>query len=70
VSHTRIAPPFLSSTPDGGELSASRLTLCKTAPGTHCTSGWLGPRVSLDVMEKRKLLPLPGIEPRLPYLPV
>jgi hypothetical protein len=28
--------------------------------------GWVDPRVSLDIMEKRKMFPLRGIEPRLP----
>jgi hypothetical protein len=34
------------------------------APGTHCIGGWVGPRTSLDVLEKRNLLPLLGIQPR------
>jgi hypothetical protein len=40
----------------------------ETAPGTHWLGGWVGPIADLDVMEKRKILPLPGIEPRLSSL--
>jgi hypothetical protein len=25
------------------------------SPGTNCIGGWVGPRVDLDVMEKRKI---------------
>jgi hypothetical protein len=32
---------------------------------THCIGGWVGPRTGLDVVEKRNILPLPGIQPRL-----
>jgi hypothetical protein len=36
-------------------------------PGTHCTRGWVGPRVGLDAEARGKILtPLPGIEPRSP----
>jgi hypothetical protein len=34
-------------------------------PGVCWIRGWVGPRPSLDAAEKRKILPLPGIEPRL-----
>jgi hypothetical protein len=27
----------------------------ETAPATHCTGDWVGPRADLDVMEKRKI---------------
>jgi hypothetical protein len=30
-------------------------TLRETAPSTHCIGGWVGPRFSLDIMEKRKV---------------
>jgi hypothetical protein len=34
-------------------------------PGTHCTRGWLGPRVGLDTEVRGRIpSPLPGIEPR------
>jgi hypothetical protein len=60
-----IAPPFLTSEP-GGEWSAS-LPGCFTpgeiAPGTHWIGGWVALRTGVDAMEKRKILPLPGIEP-------
>jgi hypothetical protein len=31
------------------------------APGTHWIGGWVGPRTGLDFVEKRNILPLPGI---------
>jgi hypothetical protein len=34
------------------------------ASGTHWIGGWVGPRDSLDDVEKRKLLTLPGLELR------
>jgi hypothetical protein len=34
------------------------------APGTHWIGGWVGPRAGLDVVEKKKLLTLPGLELR------
>jgi hypothetical protein len=39
------------------------LHLGKTVSGTHWTGDWVGLRVNLDVGEK-KVLPLPGFEPR------
>jgi hypothetical protein len=51
-----IAPPFLTS-----ELG---FTPGEIAPGTHWIGGWMGPSASLDAVEKRQILPLPGIEPR------
>jgi hypothetical protein len=56
------APPFLTSAPDGSELSTlhpGRFTPRETAPGTHCTGGWVGSRDSLDAVEKIKILPPP-----------
>jgi hypothetical protein len=35
------------------------------APGAHWIRGWVGPRTGLDVVEKRNILPLPGIQPWL-----
>jgi hypothetical protein len=37
--------------------------------GTHWIGGWVGPRASLDSIEKR-YQPLPGIEPKFPGRPV
>jgi hypothetical protein len=37
----------------------------KEPPGTHWIGGWVGPRTGLDFVEKRNVLPLPGIQPRL-----
>jgi hypothetical protein len=31
--------------------------------GVHYIGGWVGPRVGLDVVEKRKNVAMPGIEP-------
>jgi hypothetical protein len=33
------------------------------ALGTHWVGGWVGPRVDLDAVEKRKVLLLQGFEP-------
>jgi hypothetical protein len=35
------------------------------APGIHWTEGWVGPRASLDDVEERKFLILPGFELQL-----
>jgi hypothetical protein len=32
------------------------------SPGTHWIGGWVNPQISLDNMEKRKLIPLLGLE--------
>jgi hypothetical protein len=56
---------FFTSALVGGEWAASRLgrfTLEERAPGTHWIGRWVGPRTSLDDVEKRKMLPLPGLE--------
>jgi hypothetical protein len=54
-----IALPFLTSALDGGEWSASRpcrFNPGERASGTHWIGGWVGPRVRLDAVEKRKIL--------------
>jgi hypothetical protein len=53
---------FLMSALAGGERSESRP--CRFTPGTHWIGGWVGPRASLDDVEKRKFLPLPRLELR------
>jgi hypothetical protein len=66
-----ILPPFLTSALDGDEWSASRpgrFTLGERAPGTSWTGGWVSLRAGPDLVEKRKMLTLPGIEPRPPSL--
>jgi hypothetical protein len=53
-----IAPPFLTSTLDGGEWSASRpsrFTHEERDPCTLCTGSWVGPTVGLVTVEKRKI---------------
>jgi hypothetical protein len=50
----------------GGQFHAPViLTPKETAPGTYWIGGWVGPRVSLDVVAKRKKSQL-GIEPWSP----
>jgi hypothetical protein len=59
-----IAPPFLTLIIDGGEWSAScscHITTSETVPDTHCIGGWVGPRARRDIVEKKTLLPFPGI---------
>jgi hypothetical protein len=49
----------------GGEWSGSRsgrFNPGKEPPGTHRIVGWEDPRASLDDMERRKFLTLPGLE--------
>jgi hypothetical protein len=56
---------FLTSTLAGGEWPTSRpgrFTPEEKAPGTHWIEGWVGPRASVDDVEKRKFLTLPGLE--------
>jgi hypothetical protein len=57
------APPFLTSTLDKGELSASRpcrFSPEEIAPDTHCTVGWVGP-VSVSTLRRReKYIPFAG----------
>jgi hypothetical protein len=60
---------FLTSAHDGGKWSAScpdRSNPGEIAHGTHWMRGWVTPRGGLDAMEKRKILPLSGIEHRCP----
>jgi hypothetical protein len=48
-----------------GERSPSRpcrFTRWEKAPGTHWKGGCVGPRTSLDDLQKRKFLTLPGLE--------
>jgi hypothetical protein len=40
------------------------LTPGERVPGTHCIGSWVDPRGSLDNEEKRKFMPLPGLELR------
>jgi hypothetical protein len=50
---------------DGGEWSAScpsRFIPGERTPDTHWIGGWVGPRTGLEGTEKRKILPLLGLE--------
>jgi hypothetical protein len=56
---------FLTSTLAGGEWSAlglRQLYLRERAPVTHSVRGFVDPRASLEEVEKRKFLTLPGLE--------
>jgi hypothetical protein len=56
---------FLTSALVGGEWSGSRpsrYTPGERAPGTHWIGGLVDARASLDNVEKRKCLTLPGLE--------
>jgi hypothetical protein len=58
---------FLTLALVGGEWSTSRpyrFTPRETAPGTQWIGGWVAPRASLDDVEKKKFLTLPGLELR------
>jgi hypothetical protein len=61
---------FLTSVLVGSEWSASypsHFTPRERVSGTHWTGGWVGPRTSLDNVEKIEALPLPGLEPCAHY---
>jgi len=48
---------ILNSALDGGELKASRpgrFTPGERIPGTHWIKNWMGPRISMDAVAKRK----------------
>jgi hypothetical protein len=53
---------FLTSALAGGDWSASRPGRFTT--GTHWIRGWVNPIASLDSVEKRTFLTLPGLELR------
>jgi hypothetical protein len=46
------------------EETDNRFTRGETAPSTNWIGGWAGSRAGLDVTDKGKVVPLPGIEPR------
>jgi hypothetical protein len=59
---------LLTSALVAGKWSASRpgrFTPGERTPGTLWIGGWVGPRASLDDLEKGKFLILPGLELRL-----
>jgi hypothetical protein len=58
---------FLTSALAGCEWSASRscrFIPVERVPAIHWIGDWVGPRVGLNVVEKRKFLTLPGLELR------
>jgi hypothetical protein len=58
---------FLTSALVKGDWSASRpgrVTPGERAPGTHWIRGWVGLRIGLGYIEKRKFLTLPGLKLR------
>jgi hypothetical protein len=59
--------PFLTSALHAGEWCSScagRFIPGETTPGTLWIRCWVGPKAGLEFVEKRKTLPLLGIEPR------
>jgi hypothetical protein len=67
-----IAPPFLTSALHRGEQSASHpgcFIPKERGPGSHWIEGCVGPGANLDIMEKRKVLPLQRIKPQ-PFNPL
>jgi hypothetical protein len=63
-----IAPLLLTSALDERKWPASRadrFSSSERAPSTFCIKGWMDPGAGVDAAEHRKILPLPGIKPRL-----
>jgi hypothetical protein len=59
-------PFFFTLALDGGQWSSfhsAALPLGKEPPSTYWIGGWVGPTASLDAMERRRTLAVPGIEP-------
>jgi hypothetical protein len=50
----------------GGQLYALATSLPRREPRTHWIGGWVGPRVNVDAMEKRKIS-YPRRESKLDY---
>jgi len=46
----------------GSQRHAPAAFYPRERPGTHCSGGWVGPRVALDGCGKSQ--PLPGFDPR------
>jgi hypothetical protein len=66
-----IAPPFLTSTLDGGQWSASRpcrFIPGEIVPGTYWIGGWVGRGVGPDAVDKRKILRYSESKPGSPAL--
>jgi hypothetical protein len=60
-----IDPRFLDLGPSESSASRpSRFNHRERAPGTHLIGGRVSSRAGLDAVEKRKFLPLPGLELR------
>jgi hypothetical protein len=57
TSQWSVAPPVLTSALDGSELSASLPD--RFTPSIHRFGVWMGPKVGLDAVEKRKIEPGP-----------
>jgi hypothetical protein len=49
---------------NGQLYTPAALPLGKEPAGIHWIGGWVGPTAGLDTVEKREILPLPGIELR------
>jgi hypothetical protein len=60
--HTFLNSPFFG---EPWSVSYSgKFTSKEISPGIQRIGGWLGLRIGLDLVEKRKILLLPGIKPR------
>jgi hypothetical protein len=62
-----IAPPFLTSAPDGGQWSTSchgRFNPGARTSGTHYIGGWVGPRAGSKLWRREKSLDLAPVARR------
>jgi hypothetical protein len=48
-----------------GQFHAAADLFLEIVGGSRLVGGWLDLRVGLDILTKRKIRPVPGIEPRL-----
>jgi hypothetical protein len=58
------SPPANAEVKNGGTISPLPFTAEDEDPGAHWMGGWVGTRAGLNAVEKRKIFPLPGLEPQ------
>ena len=65
TAHRESTGPFMTTALEGvrGQRHALAALYPREKAGTHCTGGWVGPRVGLDGCGK-SLSPQPGFDPR------